>query len=419
MSAKIIITPVLRFWGFERHPFDDLVLRDHDLALFVDRKTEVRRLQNSLSNALCGVFGAQGVGKSSVLNQLATLTRKEGYAVASVQMTGTSENLLYREILAAILREIKTGNIKVAARRGLKVDRELERVQNSIKYTSSVEAAGETGWKALFNLAVKTGVKQQEEHELAQHTEDTAVALIREIAQQTEKPFAVVIDNLERAKFMLNSEEAYFRFITKFAQTIDMTFSELGVPFVVSLDQSFADRIDGQLPGAEEAYSFSFGQLVEIRVFAPDDLFKIINRRLAYRKWRGAVDDFIDRDAFWALMIATGGHPRRAFAVLREAMELIADQNGKPKIRLDHMRTAVHETGEKLLDTDIRIFQFLARSGPHSSSDDALLRAVGLGRTQLRTRLAELHKKTLLAVTQETIGSTKKDVYSVIDVDLA
>jgi hypothetical protein len=418
MATKTIITPVLKFWGFERHPFDDLVLRDNDLDLFVDRKTELRRLQNALSNALCGVFGAQGVGKSSVLNKLATLTLKEGYAVASVQMTGTSENLLYREILAAILREIKAGNIRVAAKLGLKVDQELERVQNSIKYTSSVEAAGEVGWKALLNLAVKTGIKKQEERELAQHTEDTAVALIRNIAQQKKEPFAVVIDNLERAKFLLNNEDAYFRFVTKFAQTIDTTFSELGVPFVVSLDQSFADRIDGQLPGAEEAYSFSFGQLVEIRVFPPGDLFKIINRRLGYRKWPGTVDDFIDRDAFWALMIATGGHPRRAFAVLREAMELIADKNVKKKIRLEHMRTAIGECGEKLVETDIRIFQFLATKGPHSSSDDALMKAVGIGRTPLLKRLVELQKKSLLSVTQEISGSAKKDVYFVDNLDL-
>jgi AAA ATPase domain len=280
MAAKTIVTPVLKFWGFERHPFDDLVLRGDELDLFIDRKVELRRLQNSLSHSLCGVFGTQGVGKSSVLNRLVVLTLKEGYAVATVQMTARSENLLYREILAAILREIKAGNVKVAAKLGLKVDQELERVQSSIKYTSSVEASGEAGWKALLNLAVKTGIKKQAEREAAKHTEDTAVELIRDIAQHKKEPFVVVIDNLERAKYMLNSEDAYFRFITKFAQTVDTTFAELRVPFVVSLDQSFPDRIDGYLPGAEEAYSFSFGQLVEIGVFPPGDYFKIVNRRL-------------------------------------------------------------------------------------------------------------------------------------------
>jgi len=73
--------------------------------LFVDRDTEVRRLQNALSHPLCGVFGAQGVAKSSVLNKLVQLTLKGGHAVVTVQMMGTSENLLYREILAAVLRK--------------------------------------------------------------------------------------------------------------------------------------------------------------------------------------------------------------------------------------------------------------------------------------------------------------------------
>jgi hypothetical protein len=299
------------------------------------------------------------------------------------------------------------------------VNQELERVQNSIKYISAVEATGEAGWKALLNLAVKTGIKKQEEHELAKHTEETAVELIRDIARHTKEPFVVVIDNLERAKYLLNNKDAYFRFITKFAQTIDTTFAELGVPFVVSLDQSFPDRIDGFLPGAEEAYSFSFGQLVEIKVFPPAEFFQIISRRLGHRKWPATTDDFIDRDAFWALMLATSGHPRRAFAVLREAMELIAAKNAKKKIRLEHMRAAIDESGEKLSETDVRIFQFLVANGPHSSSDDKFMKHVGIGRTQLRTRLTELHDKVLLGVSEEASGSAKKDIYFVDNLDAA
>jgi hypothetical protein len=183
------------------------------------------------------------------------------------------------------------------------------------------------------------------------------------------------------------------------------------------LDQSFPDRIDGYLPGAEEAYSFSFGQLVEIGVFPPGDFFKIVNRRLSHRGWPGKVDDFIEREAFWALMIATGGHPRRAFAVLREVMELIASENGAKKIRLNQIRAAIDGCGEKLIETDMQIFRFLAVNGPRSSSDDAFMKAVGIGRAQLRTRLTELQKKALLSVTEETSGSAKKDVYSLDRLD--
>lgn len=414
---KTIITPVLRFWGFKRHPFDDRVLDNADLELFVDRKTEVRRLQNALSNPLSGVFGVQGVGKSSVLNKLSTLTCEEGYAVVDVQMSGTSEKLLYRGILAAILREIKAGKVNVLAKLKLKVDQELERVQTSIKYTSAVEATGETGLKAALTLALKIGVKEQEEHSQAQHTEETALALIQKIAEHKKVPFVVIVDNLERAKFLLNNEDVYFRFITKFAQTVDGVFSDLGIPFVVTLDQSFADRIDDHLPKAEEAYSFSFGQLIEVSVFPPRDLFEIIARRLECRNWPGTTGDFIARDAFWALALATGGHPRRAFAVLREAMELIAEKNAEKVILMEHMLEAVRQCGEKLNKKDVLILQFLEKNGAHSSSDQNFIKEVGLSRVPLLRRLVELQKKGQLGVKEEAVDGRKKDVYFVEELE--
>ena len=51
MAAKTIITPVIKFWGSKRHPFDDLVLRGDELDPFIDRKVELRRLQNSLGRS--------------------------------------------------------------------------------------------------------------------------------------------------------------------------------------------------------------------------------------------------------------------------------------------------------------------------------------------------------------------------------
>ena len=210
-----------------------------------------------------------------------------------------------------------------------------------------------------------------------------------------------MIDNLG-GPFLLNNADAYFvvtgpRRLTPFSEPACRSGRWTRVC------RPDHDQLSGRRP-------LVFGQLVEIRVFPPGDFFKIISRRLGCREWPGEVADFMERDAFWALMIATGGHPRRAFAVLREAMELIAAKNAKQKIRLEHMRAAIDECGEKLAETDIRIFQFLAANGPHSSSDDALMKAVGIARTQLRTRLAN-PKKALLGVTQETSGSAKKDVY--------
>jgi hypothetical protein len=416
MASKTIITPVLKFWGFARHPFDDLVLRDGDLDLFIDREKELRRLQNALSNSLSGVFGAQGVGKSSVLNKLAAWAVNEGHAVAVVQMSGTSENLLYQEILASILRQVKARNIKVATKLKLNVDQELKRLESSIKFTTSLEAGGKLG---LTETGISAGGRQQVERELKQYTEDSAIKVIADLARQAKSPFIVMIDNLERAKYLVNDKDGYFRYVTKFAQIVDSEFSQLGVPFIVSLDQSFYDRIDGFLPGPEEAFSFFFGQLVEIRTFPPGELFKIINRRLNYRKWSGTVDEFIDRDAFWALMIATNGHPRRAFAVLREAMELIASKDGKRKLSVDLIRAACQECEEELDETEMRIFQFLVAKGPHSSSDEAFTKAVGIGRAQLRERLTVLQEKGLIGVTEGTSGTTKKDLYYVDDLDPA
>ena len=418
MSSKTIVTPVLKFWGFKRQPFGGQVLRGHDLELFINREIEVRRMKNALSNPLSGVFGAQGAGKSSVLYKMEAWALEEGYPVVVVQMSGTSENLLYREILAAILREIKAGKVKILVKLKLKVDQELERVQNSIKYTSSVEAVGEAGWKAMLNLNLKTGIKELEEHELSQHTEDTALALIHDIARHKKTPFVVVVDNLERAKFLLDNEDAYFRFVTKFAQTIDGMFSDLDVPFVVTLDQSFADRINGHLPGIEEAVSFSLSKLVPIGAFPPCELFKIIKRRLTGRQWKGAVDDFIKRDAFWALAAATGGHPRRAFTVLCEAMELVADKNAEKIILLEDMHTAIKQSGEKLNEKDVLIFRFLEENGAHSPSDEEFMRAVKLTRVPLLRRLAELHEKGLLGIAQEIRGNAKKDVYFLEELNL-
>ena len=65
----------------------------------------------------------------------------------------------------------------------------------------------------------------------------------------------------------------------------------------------------------------------------------------------------------------------------------------------------------------MQIFRFLAANGPHSSSDDDFMKAVGIGRAQLRIRLTELQKKALLIVTEETSGSATKDVYSLDKLD--
>ena len=62
MARKAILTPVLRYWGFGKHPFDDYVLSGMDLRLFVDRSRELRKLRDALSSRLTGTVGVLCVG---------------------------------------------------------------------------------------------------------------------------------------------------------------------------------------------------------------------------------------------------------------------------------------------------------------------------------------------------------------------
>jgi len=155
-------------------------------------------------------------------------------------------------------------------------------------------------------------------------------------------------------------------------------------------------------PALKKPIHFHLDNWSKLKLFSPCDFFKLISKRLGHRKWPGTTDDFIEQDAFWALMLSTGGHPRRAFAVLREAMELIAAKNGKKNIRLEHIRAAVDECGENWQRLKCG-FPVFGCHGPHSSSDDKFKNAAGIGRTQLRTRLASFKKRVAL-VEEESSG---------------
>lgn len=112
MMKPRIITPVLKYWGFRKHPFDDYILKGQSLNLFVDREDELHRLHNALSNRLTGIYGSQGVGKSSFLRKFGEVLENYSLAVAYVHLTGTTEKALYREILTTILRCHANGKIK-------------------------------------------------------------------------------------------------------------------------------------------------------------------------------------------------------------------------------------------------------------------------------------------------------------------
>jgi hypothetical protein len=408
LSEKTIVTPVLAYWGFRKHPFADFVLRGAELELFVDRATELRRLHNALSSRLCGAFGAQGIGKSSLLENLRQKVEEAGYRVVLVQMTGTSENLLHREILASLLEKIKDKTIKLDSSLKLRIDEEVQRIQSSIKHVSETE----TGVGVRFVAETGTSVSEADEHELPQHTEESALALAARIVEHAKQPFVVIIDNLERARSLIETEEGYFRFVTRFARVIDERMPNSGISFVVSLDRSFVERIESQLPDVEEAYSFCFGALVSVDPFTPSDMWAIIERRLMQRGWKRATSAFVTPDALWSLVITTEGHPRRAFAVLREAMELIAADGAEEQITLEYVRRAAANCREAVDETNLRILEFLSDGKSHSPSEDGFSESVGVALTTLRPRLAELGENGLLSAERVQEGRVRKLLYS-------
>ena len=403
MMKPRIITPVLKYWGFRKHPFDDYILKGQSLNLFVDREDELHRLHNALSNRLTGIYGSQGVGKSSFLRKFEEVLENHSLSVAYVHLTGTTEKALYRQILATILRCHANGKIKTYRKIKLDSKRELERVEFSIRLARE----SEIGAAAV----VKGGYKELTEKQADPHTEESARALIKDIIANTRTAFVVIVDDLERMKHFLENDAAYFRFITAFARTVDESFSDESIAFVVSLDQHFVDRIGRESPDNQGTISFSFGELVEIPSFQPQQLLELIKKRLNDRKWPKTLSDFISIDAFWVLITASGGHPRRSLAVLRSEMEYI-ERNKKPK-RIDApgIKSALSRRNESLDEKDIAIVQFLATSGPRSASDDDLQKAVDLTRKPLSDRLKNLTNKLGLHVANQPSGKTIKTLY--------
>jgi len=213
-------------------------------------------------------------------------------------------------------------------------------------------------------------------------------------------------------KHFLENDAMYFRFISSFARTVDESFSDESVAFVVSLDQHFIDRIAREAPDNQGVISFSFRELVGLTSFKPQQLLELIRIRLKDRKWPKSLNDFISVDAFWAFVTATGGHPRRSLAVLRAAMEYVERNKEPKKIDAECVKEALIRRGESLNEKDIAIVKFLATSGPHSASDEVFQEAVNLTRKPLSERLKNLTVQLDLETIEQPSGRTTKTLYS-------
>ena len=409
-TSKGIITPVLKFWGFSEHPFDDYILKGEKLSLFVNREDEVYSFHNALTNRLIGVYGSQGIGKSTFLRRAKEELENSGMPVIYIQMTGTTEQALYREILSGILKTILLGKISLDKSLKLNAKLELERLEKSIRF------ARESSFGAKM---IATGtLKEIKQSDIQQHTEETSCRKIHEIIKHKQNQFIVIVDDLERVKLYSESDEQYSRFISCFSRTIDESFSDKGVCFALSLDEGFVSKIAKNLPDDEGSISFSFGDLIRIPAFKPSHVLELIRVRLKEASWKRKLSEFITEEAFWCLYVATSGHPRRLLAVLRAAMEIVA-KNGKTHL-LDKetIIEAINKKNEKLDEKDILIISYLQKNGAGSASDDAMQKEVGLSRSVLNDRLKLLKDRIHLESSKISSGKAYKEAYSIAPISM-
>lgn len=395
---------MLSYWGFKDHPFDDFILKDQSLCLFVDREKQLHKLHNALTGRLCGIYGSQGVGKSSFLRKLEEILKASELSVVYVHLMGTSEKAIYREILAAILRNHISGELKTDPKLKLKAKEELDRVESSIQITSESEFGAQG--------IIKAGLKRTQKQDFDPHSEETARALIRDVIYNATSPFAVIIDDLERMKHFLENADSYFRFVTSIAKTIDESFSDPKVCFIVSVDTHFVDRINQNLPDDEGAISFSFGDLIKLENFSPQLLIEILKRRLRNRGWKKSLKDFISPEALLMVLATTGGHPRRSLALLRSAMEHIEESRKPLFIDTESIEAAIAQRKEILNRKDLEILFYLQKERELSTSDEKVLAELGLPRSTIRGRLKELAVKLNLTVSEQAIGRTQRTIYS-------
>ncbi|MBC8462268.1 MAG: AAA family ATPase [Deltaproteobacteria bacterium] len=401
-------TPVLKYWGFKEDPFEDFILQGESLRLFVCRHYELHRLHNALNTRCIGVYGTHGVGKSSFLRKFEKKIKHTGLVVAYVRLAGSTEKALYREILAAILQCHSEKKIKTGKEFKLNSREESKRVDSSIRVAKELECGAVS--------VMKAGVKQAKEILSAPHDEDSARLLISKIIANTKTAFVVIVDDLERMEYFLKNRISYARFIAGFVRTVGDLFSRQGVAFVVSLDKGFVDQIGHKMPHDEGEALFSFEELVELPNFLPQELADMIRKRLNDRKWGKTLGDFISPDAFWGLMLATGGHPRKGFGVLRMAMQYVEMRKKPRKLDMESIKEGLKGRPDSIDDKDLTIVQFLSIPGSHSASDKDFQKAVGLGRTSLLNRLQALTYRLGLEVAAERIGTTTKDVYSLPEI---
>ncbi len=406
-----VLTPVLEYWKFTKAPFEDYTLLQDSLHLFVNRNAELKSLHNSITNRLTGVLGAQGVGKSSLLRKFFYFIKDK---ISSIYVrTGVSELTIYREILKELLNSLKINKLKVKKGFSIDVEFELKRLEYSIKATKQAQLGAK-----VFIIDGKT-IKTTGES-IEAHSEDTACLLIRDIIDNLTLPLIIFIDDLERLKAFVKEKSEYYRFISMLAINIDEMFNKRKVAFILSLDIDYFYAIKSNNDDSDNSVGFSFSTFIKLNNFPPGDFANIIKKRLNDSGWKKNLNDFITSGAFWILIYAVQGHPRKAFRILQMAIEFIENQKLPLQITEDCISEVLKSHDEEINKNDLKIIKFLSLHGSYSPSDEEFKKAININRSSLLKRLKSIsEEKIILKIETKTIGNTQKDLYSLPDINLS
>lgn len=399
--AKTTLTPVVRFWGLTQNPFRDAPLRSRSLSLFTCREEEIADLKDALDNPLTGIYGSLGVGKTSFLNKVAQLLENEKeYRVVCVYLGHCTEANLYRELLRVLLQRKNKGAFGLYRGSNINAKKELERLNNKLTTSTTSKIGASAGLVADLSEA--------RAKEIGIHTEETARSMISEVVKKVNAPLVVLVDDLEKVKYFLTDQAAaYLRAVASFTNMLKDIGNDF-VSFVVTLDDHFARLVEEERLTGSGAFSYSFGELLKLKNFTPEELAEMIKVRLQKSGWRTRLGDFIRLDAFWLLIAATSGHPRKALAVLREAMKFVHRQERLKVIDVEALVYGMKKTHYTLDETDIAIISFLRKSDGASPSDIEFQHSVKLTRSSLSDRIKALLPKVNLDVTKASPASGRQ-----------
>lgn len=393
----VIVTPVVRYWGLARNPFRDAPLTGSRLSLFTCRDEEVADLRDALESPLTGIHGSLGVGKTSFLNMAADEIRdKDGFSVVGIDLGACSKSNHYIEMLRFLLVEQKSGAFKLKSG-VIDVNLELKRLDATLTETKRSSAG--------VNAFLKGEIAEAHSAETAKHSNESAKNMILTILKHVLSPLVLLVDDIERIKYTMKEKE-YFNAVADFVTTFKDISNEL-VAIVVTLDNYFAKHIVEERNRGFGEFSFSFGELIELSNFSPQELTQVLFVRLRDSGWKTSLADFIDEEAFWLLVESTAGHPRKAFNAIRGAMKYV-HRKGLPRV-LDKeaILSGLKKAHLPIDSVNSSIISFLKKEGAVSASNSDLQAAANLTRNPLAERLKTLSTTLALEVTKSSTASGK------------